>query len=133
MASFLLLSCDYRVGAQGAYRITANEVAIGLTMPRAAVEICRQRLTPAHFQRAVVLADVFTPDDAVAAGFLDKVTPAADVVETAQEVARAFAALDPRAHVETKLRARSDWLSALSAATDADDADLAALVAPPGN
>ena len=45
----------------GAYRITANEVALGLTMPRAAVEICRQRLTPAHFHRAVSLAEVYSP------------------------------------------------------------------------
>jgi len=76
MGVFLLLSGDYRVGAAGPYKITANEVAIGLTMPRAAVEICRQRLTPAHFNRAVVLAEVFSPDDAVAAGFLDRVVPA---------------------------------------------------------
>ena len=32
MGVFLLLSADYRVGVSGPYRITANEVAIGLTM-----------------------------------------------------------------------------------------------------
>jgi enoyl-CoA hydratase len=53
MGVFLLLCGDYRVGATGPYKITANEVAIGLTMPRAAVEICRQRLTPAHAARGV--------------------------------------------------------------------------------
>ena len=52
MGVFLLLSGDYRVGAGGPYKITANEVAIGLTMPRAAVEICRQRLTPARSAHA---------------------------------------------------------------------------------
>ncbi len=36
MGVFLLLSGDFRLGAAGPYRITANEVAIGLTMPRAA-------------------------------------------------------------------------------------------------
>jgi enoyl-CoA hydratase len=46
MGAFLLLSGDFRIGAAGPYRITANEVAIGLTMPRAAIEICRQRLAP---------------------------------------------------------------------------------------
>ena len=59
MGVFLVLCGDYRVGADGPYRITANEVAIGLTMPRAAVEICRQRLAPAHFTRAVGLAEVY--------------------------------------------------------------------------
>ncbi|HUN31199.1 MAG TPA: enoyl-CoA hydratase-related protein [Trebonia sp.] len=38
MGVFLLLCGDYRVGATGPFKITANEVAIGLTMPRAAVE-----------------------------------------------------------------------------------------------
>lgn len=64
MAAFLLNSVDYRIGAQGAYRITANEVALGLTMPYAAIEICRHRLTPAHFHRAVSLAEVYPPDAA---------------------------------------------------------------------
>src|SRR5438309_5115025 len=39
MGVFLLLSGDYRIGGAGPYKVTANEVAIGLTMPRAAVEI----------------------------------------------------------------------------------------------
>jgi hypothetical protein len=35
----------------GHYRIGMNEVAIGLTVPRFAVEIARQRLTTAYFSR----------------------------------------------------------------------------------
>lgn len=81
---FLLLSGDYRVGAAGPYQFTANEVAIGLTMPRAAVEILRQRLTPAHFNRAALLAEPFSPDDAVQAGFLDRVVSAADLPDAAR-------------------------------------------------
>ena len=46
MALFVVLSGDYRIGVTGDARFTANEVAIGLAMPRAAIEICRQRLTP---------------------------------------------------------------------------------------
>src|ERR1700679_2164148 len=87
MGVFLLLCGDYRVGAAGPYKITANEVAIGLTMPRAAVEICRQRLTPAHFNRAVILAEAFTPGGAVAAGFLDQTVEAPDVHEAARAAA----------------------------------------------
>ena len=75
MGVFLLLSGDYRVGAAGDYESTANEVAIGLTMPRAAVEILRQRLAPAHFNRAVMLAEPFSPANAVEAGILDRVVP----------------------------------------------------------
>ena len=128
MGVFLVLSADYRVGAAGRYRITANEVAIGLTMPRAAVEICRQRLTPAAFTRAVLLAEPFGPDDAVAAGFLDRVVPAGDVVQTAHDVARQLATLDLAAHAASKLRARAETLRALRAAIEADDAELLGFV-----
>jgi enoyl-CoA hydratase len=123
MGVFLLLCGDYRVGATGPYKITANEVAIGLTMPRAAVEICRQRLTPAHFNRAVVLAEAFAPDDAVAAGFLDRTVPASSVAEVARGVAAQAAMLDRRAHEATKRRARAQTLGAVRTAIDADTAE----------
>ena len=76
MGGFLLLSGDYRLGIDGPFRITANEVAIGLTLPQAAIELCRQRLTPAGFNRAVTLAEVFSPETAVAVGYLDRIVPA---------------------------------------------------------
>lgn len=120
MGVFLLLCGDYRVGAAGPYKITANEVAIGLTMPRAAVEIGRQRLTPAHFNRAVVLAEAFSPADAVAAGFLDRAVEAHNVHEVARGVAAQLAALDRSAHSATKRRARARALSAIRSAIDAD-------------
>ena len=53
MGSFLLCAADYRVGADGEYKIGANEVAIGLTMPLPALAILRHRLSPALHTRAV--------------------------------------------------------------------------------
>jgi enoyl-CoA hydratase len=120
MGVFLLLSGDYRVGAAGPYKITANEVAIGLTMPRAAVEICRQRLTPAHFNRAVVLAETFSPAGAVTAGFLDAAVEAPSVREVARGVAAQALTLDRTAHEASKRRARAQSLGLLRAAIDAD-------------
>jgi enoyl-CoA hydratase len=121
MGAFLLLSGDYRMGAAGPYKITANEVAIGLTMPRVAIEICRQRLTPAHFTRAVTLAEVFSPGDAVTAGFLDRVVPAAELPDAAGRLAADLAKLDPDAHAVTKLRTRENLMTAIRSAIEADD------------
>ena len=129
MGVFLLLSGDYRIGAAGPYKLTANEVAIGLTMPLSAVEICRQRLTPACFNRAIVLAEVFKPDDAVAAGFLDRVVPPAELAEAAAAAAADLARLDLDAHAASKLRARRQALTALREAIDRDDAAYQALAA----
>jgi enoyl-CoA hydratase len=122
MGVFLVLAGDYRIGARGAFRIGANEVAIGITMPRFGVEMLRQRLAPAHFQRAVALAEMYAPDDAVAAGFLDRVVPAADLARAAREVAERLAALPAEVHAASKLRAREASLCAIRAAIEADAA-----------
>jgi enoyl-CoA hydratase len=121
MGVFLLLSADYRVGIAEPCKITANEVALGLTMPQAAIEICRQRLAPAHFHRAIILADVYAPEEAVAAGFLDRAVPAAELPGFLRAAAARLATLDKAAHAATKLRARAVALAALRAAI-ADDA-----------
>ena len=122
MGVFLLLSGDYRIGAVGDYKIQANEVAIGITMPFFGVEICRQRLTPAHFNRAVINAESYAPDDAVAAGFLDRIVPASDLLGAARSIAADLAQLNRTAHAATKLRVRAEALKAIRAAIEADDA-----------
>lgn len=120
MGAFLLLSGDYRIGLPGAYKLTANEVAIGLTMPRAAIEILRQRLTPAAFNRAVTLAEPFTPDSALTAGFLDRLTDADVLLDVAHDVATALTKLDLDAHAGSKLRSRASTLADLRTAIAAD-------------
>ena len=127
MGLFLVLSADYRVGAAGPYKIGANEVAIGIPMPRAAVEICRMRLAPAHLQRVVNNAEIYAPDEAVSAGLLDRVVPPAEVEAAAQaEVARLLTLKMP-AHAASKLRVREPTLRAMRAAIDADAAELGEL------
>lgn len=127
MALFVVLSGDYRIGVTGDARLTANEVAIGLTLPRAAIEICRQRLTPAAFNRAVLLAEPFSGQQAVEGGLLDAVVDPSELDARAHEVATALRGLDMAAHKNTKLRARGPLLAALRAAIDQDDGDLRAL------
>lgn len=121
MGSFLLCAADYRVGAAGDFRIQANEVAIGIPMPMTALTLLRHRLTPAAFDRSVGLAEAFSPEGAVAAGFLDTVVDPDAVVATAQGLAAAFAGLDRAAHVATKRSARADLLAALRAAIDVEN------------
>lgn len=125
--SFVLLSCDVRIGAEGAFKLGANEVAIGLNMPYTAIEVMRQRLNPRFFSRLALTSEILAPDDAVLAGFLDQVVPAAQVVVDAQELAQSFAKLDLKAHTETKRRIRGDVLAAVRAGIEKDDADLRAM------
>jgi enoyl-CoA hydratase len=122
MGVFLVLSADYRVGASGDHKISANEVAIGITMPAFGIEICRQRLAPSSFHRAVINAEVFAPNEAVAAGFLDRVVAPCDLRDVARGVAAQLGGLDRGTHTATKLRAREPSLRAIRSAIEADAA-----------
>ena len=104
----------------GPFQIGLNEVKIGLTVPRFAVELARQRLHPAHFDRTVVNATMYRPHEAVAAGFLDEVVQTTELRASSLQAAAALAELNPAAHAATKLRARAGALKALRAAIETE-------------
>ena len=116
--ALLLLSTDYRIGVQGNYKIGTNEVAIGMPLPCFGVELARFRLSPIHFSRAMANAEIYTPQGAVEAGFLDVVVPEERLMETAMESAQALAKLDMAAHYETKLRVRKEAIGIVDKAIE---------------
>ena len=126
MGAFLLLSADVRIGVDQGARLQINEVQIGLTLPHFAIEIARQRLAPAHFNVAAVTAEPYTPQQAVAAGFLDEVVPADTLTAAARERALRLIKLHAGAFTATKARLRGPTLAALRAAIESDVADWAA-------
>lgn len=120
MGAFLLLSGDVRLAAAGHFKIGANEVSIGLTMPHFGIEICRQRLAPAHFNRAVINSEMYSPDQAAIAGFVDRVVPAPELLSAALDAARTLGKLNMAVHTATKLRARSKALKSIREAIELD-------------
>lgn len=131
MGAFLLTSGDLRIGAAGEFKIAANEVAIGMTVPHTALELMRQRLTPAALQRSATLSEVFDPETAVSVGYLDRVIDADQVVSTAHAMATAAATgLDASAHRRTKRVLRADVLNAIDAAIERDRGELEAIFTP---
>jgi len=107
MGAVLLLGSDYRIGVAGDFKIGLNEVAIRMTLPHFAVEIARDRLSKRHLQRAVIQAEIYTPEGAVDAGYLDRIVPAERLAEEAMAEAERLAALPRRAFSETKQRIRA--------------------------
>ncbi len=107
MGVFLMLSADYVIGSRGDFKISANEVAIGLTMPRVAAATLRHRLNPAAFQRAVTLSEYFDVEAALGAGFFDELVDPIDLIRSAETCANEFKELDPPAHTASKRRIRA--------------------------
>lgn len=107
MGIFLMLSADHVIGSRGEFRIAANEVAIGLTMPRVAAAMLRHRLSPSAYQRAVALSAEFDPESALQAGFFDELVDAKHLQALAEQRAAAYLALDMPAHSASKRRIRA--------------------------
>ncbi|MDE2416806.1 MAG: crotonase/enoyl-CoA hydratase family protein [Burkholderiales bacterium] len=118
--AFLLLSADYRLGVDGAFNIGLNEVKIGMTLHQVGIALARDRLTPPAFQRSVNNAEMFNPQGAMAAGFLDQVVPADQLMSASNAVAQQLKGLNMAAHRKTKLKVRKALLDTLDAAIEID-------------
>ncbi len=115
---FIQLTSDLRLGVDGPFQIGLNEVKIGLTMPQFVIELARHRLPPSHFDRAINSATMYTPADAVVAGFLDRVVSPEDLRPAALDAARQLAGLNVEAHKATKLKSRAALITAVRAAIE---------------
>lgn len=114
--AFLLLSADYRIGVEGPFHIGLNEVQIGMTMHHAGIELARDRLGRAAFERSVIGAEMFDPAGALQAGFLDQIVAPEQLQAAALAAAQRLQKLNMKAHAKTKLKARRTFLETLDEA-----------------
>ena len=124
--ALVLLTADVRIGAAGAYRIGLNEVSIGMPLPILGMELARDRLTTTELARATLRAQIYAPDEAVRAGYLDEVVATADVVARAKEEAAKLGAFSRMAYHATKTRLRGKTIAHIVATIDADMKAIAA-------
>lgn len=122
--AFILLSADYRIGVEGPFSIGLNEVQIGMTMHHVGIELARDRLRKSAFHRSVINGEMFDPQSAVDAGFLDKVVPAEQLLTSAQAVAQQMKKINMTAHKNTKLKVRKALLETLDKAIELDQQQL---------
>ena len=127
MGSLVLLACDYRLGVAGDWKIGLNEVSIGMPLPRWAVELGSYRLAPVEREWRMVLGQVGSPEEAVAAGFLDRVVPAEQLLDEARSLTARLAELRSGAVSGTKVRLRQAVADRMLYDMDGD---LAAIDAP---
>lgn len=122
--AFLLLSADYRIGVEGPFSIGLNEVQIGMTMHHAGIELARDRLRRSALHRSVINGEMFDPQSAIDAGFLDKVVAPDELQGAALAAARQLKKINMVAHKNTKLKVRKALLDALDNAIIQDQEHL---------
>jgi enoyl-CoA hydratase/carnithine racemase len=125
--ALVVLTGDWRIGAQGAFKLGLNEVAIGLPVPVLAMELARDRLATSELPRATLGAHIYDPDGAARAGYLDAVVPAEELHAAALAAANARAGHSRNAYGATKERLRGKTIAHVRATLESD---MRALVLP---
>jgi len=120
MGAFPILASDFRIGTKGDNKIGMNEVAIGLSLPRWAIELSRTRLNPAYLNRATVTGEMFSHEEGLKAGFFDQVVEAEDLDAAALAAAERLGSLDLNAMNATKLTVRSGLIALARKMIDED-------------
>ena len=117
--AMLLLVSDWRVGVRGDYRVGFSEVGIGMPLPELPILLARDRLSPRYWNRATVTGELFGPDLAVDAGFLDRLVAPSELEAQLGSEAERLAALRPEAVAPTASALRGASLARMPGAAGA--------------
>ena len=120
MGAFLMLACDYRIGAAGGFKTGLNETMIGMTMHHFGIELARYRIPLNYFHRCVINAEIWSPTDAVKAGFYDQAVPVEQLEESTSMVVKGFGQLNMTAFNGTKNKSRAALLQLLDECIESD-------------
>src|SRR5439155_2654155 len=123
----LALACDYRLGLDGDYKIGLNEVAIGASYPRVALEIARLRLAHARAAELLLGAALYPASQAIRLGIVDELFAADKLEETVMRRAERMGAFPREAYVHTKLALVEDTVARVMAETPEQAAHTAAI------
>jgi Delta3-Delta2-enoyl-CoA isomerase len=108
----LALFCDYRVMAEGPYRIGLNEVQVGLIVPEA-IQLALRRVVGAYrAERLLVSGAMIEAADALACGFVDELTGVDLVTTRALHWLGGLLTLPAHAMLATRTLARADLAAA---------------------
>ena len=109
----LALCCDWRVMAEGDWKIGLNEVQVGLILPPVIHHALQLVVGYREAERLAVTGVLVSPAEAARIGLVDEIIPAANVVACAVERAQAFLALPPQAMAGTRAQARAALVALL--------------------
>ena len=118
----IALFTDYRVQAEGNYKLGLNEVQVGLVVPPVIHQALVRLIGAYRAERHLVAGQMISPEDAYAIGLVDEVVPADQVVQRAIDWCRFHLNLPQHSMHATRTICRAD-LGALFDNAEALDLD----------
>jgi 3,2-trans-enoyl-CoA isomerase len=107
----LPLFCDWRVGADGEFKLGLSEVQVGIILPPMVLAALRRQVGPRQAERLAVTGALISPQEALKVGLLDEVVAAERVVERAVEWCQALLAFPAEGMAVTRRNARADLVA----------------------
>lgn len=108
----LSLFCDYRVMAEGPFKIGLNEVQVGLSVPDCIQLALRRVVGTYRAERLLVAGAMIESSQALACGMVDELTGVEQVSTRALHWLRELLALPSHAMLATRALARADLTEA---------------------
>ena len=114
----LAIFTDYRIMAEGAYKLGLNEVSVGLPVPEVLVRALAYLVGTRQAARLAVGGLLLDPSEALRVGLVDEVAPLDEVVPRALAWAADLLTRPPQAMLSTRKLARQPLVAAFEALGD---------------
>ncbi len=110
MGAFVIMACDWRIGSRGKFKMSLPETRIGMELPPILVALTASRISRQHMTRVALLSEVYDPEQAVEAGFIDEVVDPAELTARSMAVAGQLAQLPQQQFAKNKQSIRAQTL-----------------------
>ena len=104
----LVCACDARLGIPEGGRIGVTELKVGVPFPAAALEVVRFVVPGNRLSEAILEARTYSPKDALAMGYLDRLVDPDELLDRAVEQASRLAELGERVFSFSKRQLRRE-------------------------
>lgn len=116
----LAAHCDYRIAADGPYKIGFNEVQVGLPLPTTILLVFEDLVGPRIARQLAMQGKMMTMGAALEAGLVDELLPADRLMSRVLEYLENLLALPPTAMNRTRLAGKASLIESIKTATDVE-------------
>jgi enoyl-CoA hydratase/carnithine racemase len=116
----LAIGCDYRVMAEGNFKIGLNEIPVGIIVPRGIFDLYSFWIGRKRAYQYLMEGKLYSPEHAMEIGLIDEVCPKELVLVQAETQLKKYIQYNENAWRQTKRQLRFDLLESMHSISDFD-------------